>query len=98
MFKVIPWFQPMDDASRFDLKGMLKDLEPSFSEDYLARFEVYSGLVVHIGYSLETAPNVYVSIPVTAINQFKHLGVWKKSDTLKRRKNNKNFKEPKKKK
>lgn len=53
---MLPWFQPLDE-SRIDFKAVLSELDPTFKEDIMANFEVYSGLVMRVGWMIWTRPD-----------------------------------------
>jgi hypothetical protein len=79
-FKVLPWFQPMAEYSRMDFRGLLKDLLPEMSDDVLAEFNCYSGLVVHAGWQLHNDAGVWFCVQHGIEEHFEDLGVWKDED------------------
>ena len=82
LFKVLPWFQPMDNESRFDFKGMLKDVLPELGEDILQDFECYSGLLLQVGWMMENENRMWLGLMGMDMNQyFEDLGHWTDEDT-----------------
>jgi len=79
-FKVLPWFQPIDNESRIDFKCLLKDLMPEMSEDMLAEFDVYSGLMLHVGWQLHNDAGMWFCIQKELKDQFDDLGDWDDKD------------------
>lgn len=79
-FKVVPWFQPIDNESKYDFKGLIKEIDPTFTDDVLADFEVYSGLVVHMGWQLLNDHGIWFCLQKNLENQFEDLGAWYDND------------------
>lgn len=79
-FKVLPWFQPIDNESRIDFKCLLKDLMPELSDDMMAEFEIYSGLMVHAGWQLHNDAGMWFCIQRELKDQFDDLGDWDDKD------------------
>jgi len=73
--KVLPWFQPLDDNSRMDFKGLISELEPGL-KDHMKDFNAYSGLVLHIGWMVYTEQSVWWGMPLGVEEQFNDLGYW----------------------
>ena len=79
--KVIPWFVPVDNSSKFDFKGLMKEIEPGlFTDDVLGEFEVYSGLVMSFGWLMENAQNVWIGMPRNSREYFDDVGPWFKQE------------------
>lgn len=75
--KVLPWFQPIDNESRFDFKGMLSELVPEFKNDVMGSFEAYSGLVVQVGWLVENENRIWIGlIGIENRELFEDLGPW----------------------
>lgn len=76
--KVVPWFLPIDNESRLDFKGLLKEVEPTlFTDDVMADVEIYSGLVMQVGWLCENENNVWLGLaPVSMKEHFDDLGLW----------------------
>jgi hypothetical protein len=79
-FKVLPWFQPIDNESRIDFKCLLKDLMPEMSDDMLAEFDVYSGLMLHVGWQIHNDAGMWLCLQKNLQDQFEDLGDWKDED------------------
>ena len=80
-FKVVPWFQPIDNESRLDFKGLFKEIEPTlFTDDFLANFNVYSGLVIHLGWQIYNDAGVWFCIQMGLQEHYEDLGDWKDED------------------
>lgn len=75
-FKVVPWFQPIDNESRLDFKALFKDLVPEFGDDVLAEMEIYSGLVMHCGYQLYNDGGMWFCVQHSGKDFFKDCGPW----------------------
>lgn len=80
-FKVLPWFQPVGEESRFDFKGLIRDLFPEFTNDVLAEFNCYSGLVIHAGWQLHNDAGVWFCVQHGEVEtHFDDLGDFKEED------------------
>ncbi len=81
--KVLPWFQPIDDASRFDFKGMMKEIAPEvFTNDILANCECYSGLVMQLGWMIENENRIWIGVMQMDMTEtFEDVGAWKTNGT-----------------
>ena len=77
IFKALPWFVPLDDESRFDFKGLMKDLIPEFKNDVLKDFECYSGLLMQAGWMLENENHCWLGLTGLDVKElFEDLGEW----------------------
>lgn len=75
--KVLPWFQPVEERSQFDFKGLMKELMPEiFEGDHMADFECYKGLVMFCGWQIENENNIWFCLPANVKDQFDDLGEW----------------------
>ena len=80
-FKVVPWFQPIDNESRFDFQGLLKEIEPDlFTDDTLAEFKVYSGLMLHLGWQLYNDAGTWLCMQMGLEEHFDDIGEWHEED------------------
>lgn len=75
-FKVLPWFQPIDDSSRFDFKGLMLDIVPELKNDIIAMSEVYSGMVVLCGWQIHNDAGLWFCMEHGIEDQFEDLGYW----------------------
>lgn len=81
-FKVIPWFQPIDNESRFDFRGMLLDIVPELENDVMAMKEIYSGMVVNCGWQLLNDAGCWFTFEHGIEDQFADLGPWKDEEGI----------------
>lgn len=76
-FKVLPWFQPFDNESRIDFKGLFKDIVPELKLDKaMGKQEIYSGLVMHAGYQLLNDGGMWMCVGHNLKKYFKDVGEW----------------------
>lgn len=76
-FKVLPWFQPLDNESRIDFKGLMKDLAPDlFTKDVMANVEFFSGLISFCGYQIYNDGGMWLCMEPHGKKFFKDLGEW----------------------
>lgn len=77
-FKVLPWFQPAEENSRFDFKGLMQDIFPEYKNDIMGMSEMYSGLVIQCGWQLYNDAGVWFCIQRKSQveKQFKDVGYW----------------------
>jgi hypothetical protein len=81
-FKVLPWFQPMEDRSEFDYKGMVKDCFPELEKDFLCEWDCYRGTVLHLGWMLENENGCWFGLmPISIRDQFEEIGYWSEEET-----------------
>ena len=81
--KVVPWFGPLGDDSRFDFKGLMKDCFPELmKDDVMKDFEVYSGLVMQIGWMIENENRMWFGLVGVEEMRvlFDDLGPWKEAE------------------
>ena|ERR1035437_1188596 len=76
-FKVLPWFQPLDNESRLDFKALFRDLVPELGFDKaMGKMEIYSGLVMHCGYQIYNDGGMWFCIEHHGKQFFKDCGLW----------------------
>lgn len=76
-FKVLPWFQPFDNETRIDFKGLFRDLVPELELDKaMGKMEIYSGLVMHAGYQILNDGGMWVCMGHSTKKFFKDVGEW----------------------
>jgi hypothetical protein len=74
--KAMPWFQPIEENTRVDFVGMLKDVMPEFTDDVLGPLNIYKGFVMQAGWLFENEENVWFGLPMSVREQFEELGTW----------------------
>ena len=62
LYKVVPWFQPIDNDSRIDFVGLFKEIEPNMLQDVMGDMEIYSGLVMQLGYLVESENRMWFGL------------------------------------
>jgi hypothetical protein len=80
VIKFLPWLQPISD-SRMDFQALLRDLDLGFTDDMLADFKCYSGLVIHCGWQFENDNNIWISVHPSIEEHFEKLGRWSEHGT-----------------
>lgn len=97
LFKVIPWFAPVNDTSDFDFNFLLKDLDPIFTEDNMKDFEIYSGLVMKLGYLVENMNKVWMGLAFSEAEvdqHFERMGLWDEEKHRPKKQENNNKEAP----
>lgn len=75
--KALPWFQPLADDSRMDMVGLMKEVAPElFTNDVMKDFEVYSGLVLRVGWLIRNEHDVWFGVAKGVEDQFEDLGFY----------------------
>lgn len=81
LVKVVPWFMPFENESQYDLTGLMKEVAPEiFANDTMADFEVYKGLVMRMGWMLETSNGIWIGVVQNASEQFEDIGLWNEEE------------------
>ncbi len=77
ILKVVPWFMPLDDESRFDFKGLIKECVPELGNDVLSDFECYSGLLMQAGWMMENSNGCWLGlVGINMKDHFEDMGEW----------------------
>lgn len=76
ILKVLPWFQPLEATHDFDYMGLFIECFPEDADETLAKQEVFSGMVLQVGYQLQQPGNVWICAPMSLADSFEDLGEW----------------------
>lgn len=77
LYKVVPWFQPIDNDSRIDFVGLFDEIEPKMFRDVMGKHEIYSGLVMQLGYLVESENRMWFGLIVDDPEEmFEDIGPW----------------------
>ena len=81
LYKVVPWFQPIDNDSRINFVGLFQEIEPTMLQDVMGDMEIYSGLVMQLGYLVESENRMWFGLIVDDPKEmFEDIGPWNEAE------------------